>query len=410
MAAFKLFYSWQSDRPSKLCRQFIAIALKAAAQSASRTLRVDIEIDSDTQGEPGTPPITETILRKIRECDAFVGDMTFVAATAEGKRLPNPNVMGEYGYALAQKGTRRILLVMNTAYGPAKDLPFDLGHLRKPLGFEVADGVTDGVRRAARTKLASELETAVCLLVEHAAIHGSNQGAEAIHAARAAISELSTSTEFGFKPAIISQPKIVLHVAPFAAFSGGELNTRAVSPLIATLRPAGLPFQTPGVDDNEWWINGQGSVIPGRPNPESTWYSRIIQPGVFEVALNLGKLIADDPRILIDGFKVEAALVEMIDKCSSAAAVLGLSGPGLVAATLIGTTDVDVVMERSGGRFRKPSVGLGQITVQNLGDKLGDHLRPVFDRLWTAAGLPSGSYSYGGEGWAGYRGEPPYAL
>jgi hypothetical protein len=128
--AFKIFYSWQSDRPSKICRNFIAVALQDAAKSVSQALGIEVEIDSDTQDEPGQPPITDTILRKIRECDAFIGDMTFVAKTDAGKLLPNPNVMGEYGYALAEKSTRRILLVMNTAFGPAKDLPFDLGHLR----------------------------------------------------------------------------------------------------------------------------------------------------------------------------------------------------------------------------------------------------------------------------------------
>jgi hypothetical protein len=100
MAKFRLFYSWQSDRPSELCRRFIDTALRTAAEALAGTIGVEIEVDSDTQNEPGTPPITETILRKIRECDAFVADMTFVAETGDGKRVPNPNVMGEYGYAL----------------------------------------------------------------------------------------------------------------------------------------------------------------------------------------------------------------------------------------------------------------------------------------------------------------------
>jgi hypothetical protein len=42
---------------------------------------------------PGTPPITDTILKKIQNCDIFVPDVTFVASTAGGKLVPNPNVM-----------------------------------------------------------------------------------------------------------------------------------------------------------------------------------------------------------------------------------------------------------------------------------------------------------------------------
>ncbi|NSZ75042.1 hypothetical protein G6L74_14925 [Agrobacterium tumefaciens] len=43
-------------------------------------------------GVPGTPNISETILNKIRECEIFVGDVTFVAKTEGGKQIPNPNV------------------------------------------------------------------------------------------------------------------------------------------------------------------------------------------------------------------------------------------------------------------------------------------------------------------------------
>ena len=288
MTSFRIFYSWQSDRPSKLCRQFISLALQSAASAVSKALSINVLIDSDTQGEPGTPPITDTILRKIRDSDAFIGDMTFVAATAEGKLLPNPNVMGEYGYALAQKGTRRILLVMNTAFGPAKELPFDLGHLRKPLGFEAPDGITDSVRRLARDRLATELQTAIKLVIEGAREEGSGPSTDAVESARAAVADLSRQSEYGFKPAIVSQPKVIIHLAPFAAFAafaGGELNTRDVRPVIGSLKPSDLPAESAGLDENEWWLSGRGSVIPGRPNPESTWYSRIIQPGVFEMAL-----------------------------------------------------------------------------------------------------------------------------
>jgi hypothetical protein len=53
-----------------------------------------------------------------------------VASTDEGKRAPNPNVLVEYGYALARHGVQRLLLVMNTAFGSPSELPFDLRHLR----------------------------------------------------------------------------------------------------------------------------------------------------------------------------------------------------------------------------------------------------------------------------------------
>ena len=38
-----------------------------------------LKIDSDIKDEPSTLRISETILRKIRECDIFLGDMTSAA-------------------------------------------------------------------------------------------------------------------------------------------------------------------------------------------------------------------------------------------------------------------------------------------------------------------------------------------
>lgn len=40
---------------------------------------IALKIDSDIKDEPSTPRISETILRKIRECDISLGDMTSAA-------------------------------------------------------------------------------------------------------------------------------------------------------------------------------------------------------------------------------------------------------------------------------------------------------------------------------------------
>ena len=120
---FTIFYSWQSDRESQCCKNFIRIAADDAARRVGERLGVEVVIDADTEGVSGTPPISETFLKKIAACDLFLADMTFVGATDQGKPLPNPNVMGEYGYALRAKGFEWILLAMNTAFGPP-EIPF----------------------------------------------------------------------------------------------------------------------------------------------------------------------------------------------------------------------------------------------------------------------------------------------
>ena len=74
--AFKVFYAWQSDRPNNLCRNLIRKALDKAAALLSEDLTIEeanrsVLIDQDTQGVPGSPGVAETILEKIRSCDAF---------------------------------------------------------------------------------------------------------------------------------------------------------------------------------------------------------------------------------------------------------------------------------------------------------------------------------------------------
>ena len=85
MRKITAFYAWQSDTPEECNRHFIRIALEDAAKriSADAIMGVDLRIDYDTEGVPGTPPITDTILDKIRECDIFIPDVTFVARRQE---------------------------------------------------------------------------------------------------------------------------------------------------------------------------------------------------------------------------------------------------------------------------------------------------------------------------------------
>jgi hypothetical protein len=53
------------------------------------------ELTSDTQGVAGSPDIVATILAKIAEVKVFVGDVTPLAVSPNGKALANPNVLIE---------------------------------------------------------------------------------------------------------------------------------------------------------------------------------------------------------------------------------------------------------------------------------------------------------------------------
>jgi hypothetical protein len=172
MNQFVVFYAWQSDRLERLNRHLIRFALNLAAKSISEDPSVGarVRIDADTEGVLGHVPVTDTILKKIAACDAFVPDLTFVAVTEAGKLVPNPNVMLEYGYALRAKSHSVMIPVMNTGYGPAGKLPFDMGHLRHPLQYDLPATATKAERRAVRKALTEELERILRLMIAAAPV------------------------------------------------------------------------------------------------------------------------------------------------------------------------------------------------------------------------------------------------
>ncbi len=161
---FTVFFSWQSDTKSNHGRHLIREALQEAGDriSAGASIPYRILIQSDTEGEPGLCNIPETLLRRLRESDAVVSDLSFVAKTqsTEPKHCSNPNVLFELGYAFASIGPERLICVMNEAHGPAANQIFDLAHHRRPISFTSPsnDGKT---RRETIESLATELEDAL---------------------------------------------------------------------------------------------------------------------------------------------------------------------------------------------------------------------------------------------------------
>jgi hypothetical protein len=123
-----IFYSWQSDTKPKTNRNFIENALKSAILKLAQDQGTSIEpvLDRDTFGMSGSPDIVDTILAKVSAADLFVADVTLCVVNGAGRSSPNPNVLVELGYAIAQLGWDRILLVQNVVHGGPEMLPFDL--------------------------------------------------------------------------------------------------------------------------------------------------------------------------------------------------------------------------------------------------------------------------------------------
>lgn len=163
-----VFFSWQTDRPAREGRNLIERALEAAVHRIGQDTTIeeavrDLSVDRDTKDVPGSPPIVDTILKKINAAAIFVPDLTFVATRPDGRPTPNPNVLIEYGWALNSLGHLRMMPVLNTAYGDptAVNMPFDLAHLRRPILYHCPPKAGDEERKAAKDGLAKELESAL---------------------------------------------------------------------------------------------------------------------------------------------------------------------------------------------------------------------------------------------------------
>lgn len=155
---FRVFYSWQSDLIEN--RKFLRRVLELAGKQFEQRTGCPMVVDEATREETGAPHIPDTILRKIREADYIVCDLTTVASNT-ARKLPNPNVCIEMGFAIAELGWARIGILFNKAHGNFPgDLPFDTDK-RRALDYEVVllaeEEDPQGVRGEVVASLVKEL-------------------------------------------------------------------------------------------------------------------------------------------------------------------------------------------------------------------------------------------------------------
>jgi hypothetical protein len=153
-----VFYSWQSDLPPAGNRNLIQDSLERAIRAVGRDQDSGIQavLDRDTANLAGAPDIANSILAKIAVCDVFVADVSIINPGAT-RPMPNPNVLLELGYAIAELGWENTVLVQNGAYGGPELLPFDLRG-RRTVVYHKAEG---DERAEARALLQGRLEAAL---------------------------------------------------------------------------------------------------------------------------------------------------------------------------------------------------------------------------------------------------------
>lgn len=151
------------DAPRKINKDFIHSALIRAVGKLSDELdisaaeRGEIEVDQDTQGVLGSPDIVRVILEKIAASRVVVADVSLVSTGKEGKKHINSNVAIELGYTYGKLGDEAVLKVMNTQFGVAADLPFDLRTRRHPVQYSLEPNSDADTIASEQKKLAGQL-------------------------------------------------------------------------------------------------------------------------------------------------------------------------------------------------------------------------------------------------------------
>lgn len=149
-----IFYSWQSDLPNNKNRSFIEQCIVKSCKNVSDSISEisDVAIESDSRGERGTPDLVDVIFSKIDACDIFICDISIINSESEGRKVPNPNVLIELGYAAKKLGWNNIICLFNKEFADVEDLPFDI-RSRKPIIYDTSQGNSQ-----AKQKVTSILE------------------------------------------------------------------------------------------------------------------------------------------------------------------------------------------------------------------------------------------------------------
>jgi hypothetical protein len=280
MRTLVIFYAWQSDRPNNINRGIIEKALDdAVKQFNASSQEFQIKIDQDTQGVSGMPPVSETILEKIRNYEIFLPDLTFVTKIEDGDKAgqaaPNPNVLIEFGYALSAKGHSFLMPVMNVAFEGPSGLPFDMGHLRHPILYRASPSDDQETRRKERARLSAELLSAIKTTIGNISptIPGPAIGKE-MKAWAADHHSLRTSSFYQLiSVPLIAGPKLLMQIFPVSAYEEtDEIDFSLVSKQSQNFAPFDYEQLVSQPDVHSWRFfappsTDRNGMFPGRIDP-----------------------------------------------------------------------------------------------------------------------------------------------
>lgn len=164
---YTLFFSYQSDTKHEY--DFIKNILNNDVKNNLSHNGIELNIDFGMRDVAGNPDLLRTMLKKGKECDIFLADLTYVAEFTNSKGspkfVPNPNVMLELGHAWNFHGDNHTIFIQNKEKGNAEDLPVDLNGFRFPISYELKDDATETHKANVKTVLGKDLTKAIIAVV-----------------------------------------------------------------------------------------------------------------------------------------------------------------------------------------------------------------------------------------------------
>jgi hypothetical protein len=233
--------------------------------------------------------------------------------------------------------------------------------------------------------------------------------AEIIEQAEAFSTERCTHIAIGgFLPTVLAQgPKIIMHVMPGESFqTGTEIDDAAMQSVWLRFKPPDAERWEQRAIIDGWQLWDPPVPAPPAPNPVSRWSSLVLNSGRSEIALCLATEQLAGSEIAIPGYPLERDIVGALDQVAEGYAGLKMDEtPALLKLTLLNVPGVRL-RGRSGINntrgFDRGIVSLPIVQLSKIAKPMGNLLRPVFDRLWRAAGWSDGALSFQDGTWAGY--------
>ena len=185
----KIFFSWQtSSKTDKLNnKRFIWSCIEKAASEVKgkgELKNVSFEILEGTGGEPGTPDMIATCLKRNDDCHIFIADISvdkrfnriqrWVNQKPDLRERPNENVMYELGRADGHLNYKQVIQVANTVFGDVSEndylRPADIRPKRRPITFCLSANdapEADDVRKQLIEDLKKAIRSSAKAALEH---------------------------------------------------------------------------------------------------------------------------------------------------------------------------------------------------------------------------------------------------